>query len=107
MFNVEYSWQNAPQDGAYGVCSKDFDTRQQAYEFAAQVIARARKRNEESPLCCGIPEDSFSVDLRITRVEYEGQKTPAWQCTLLTLAYNPVAEHAMWYSQKTGKIICC
>lgn len=107
MFNVEYSWQNAPQEGEYGVCSKDFDSLQQAYEFAAKVIARAAKRNAESPFCYGLPEDNFAVDLRITRAEYEGRQLPAWQCTLLTLMYSRTTEHAMWYSQSTGQVICC
>jgi len=107
MFNVEYSWENTPQEGEYGVCSRDFDSLQQAYEFAAKVIARATKRNAESPLCCGLPEDNFAIDLRITRVEYEGQRLPSWQSTLLTLMFTRYEEHAMWYSQKTGQVIYC
>lgn len=107
MFNVEYSWQNLPQEDAYGVCSKDFDSWQEAYEFAAKVIARAAKRNKESPLCCSQHEDNFQVDLRITRVEHDRRWRATWQLTLLTLTYNRTEEHAMWHSQTTGQVIFC
>lgn len=105
MFNVEYSWDNTPQEGNYGVRSRNFDSLDQAYQFSAAVIARATKRNAESPLCCGQPEDHFIVDLRITRVEYGGRRLPEWQGTLLTLFFDGLDEHAMWLSQRTGRIM--
>lgn len=106
MFNVEYSYDNTPQEGQYGVVSKDFSSLDKAYSYAAKVLARAAERNRNSPLYGGRPEDHFRIDLRITRQSHDGQRLPDWQVTLLTVFYDGFEEHAMWYSAN-GQVCHC
>ena len=105
MFNVEYSYDNTPQEGQFGVVSKDFDSRAKAYGYAARVLARAAERNRNSPLCCGCPEDRFRIDLRITRQAHDGRRL--LQVTLLTVFFDGTEEHAMWRSMTDGRVYHC